>query len=82
VPSLRVKAGGRLVEHQQLGIVDQRAGDGEPPLQAAGQLLDAGVDLVGELYEGQQFVGPPCALGAGQPEEPAVDHQVLAHREL
>ena len=53
---LRIEAGGRLVEEEQLGIADQRAGDGEPLLLAAGELLDPGVALVLELDQLQHLV--------------------------
>ena len=47
VPGLRVEPGGRLVEQQDLGLVDQRAGDGQPALHAAGQRLDLGAGALG-----------------------------------
>ena len=34
--SLRIEAGGRLVEEHDLRVVDQRGGDGEPLLLASG----------------------------------------------
>ena len=37
---LGVKAGRRLVEDDQLGLVDERAGDRQPPLHAARERLD------------------------------------------
>src|SRR5437762_1201585 len=37
-PSLRIESRGRLVEEQQLRIVEQRQGKGEPLLLAAGKL--------------------------------------------
>ena len=42
VARLRVEAGRRLVEQQQVGLVDQRAGDRQPPLHAARQRVDDG----------------------------------------
>ena len=47
VARLRVEPGGRLVEQQQLGLVDQRAGDREPALHAARERVDAVVAPVG-----------------------------------
>ena len=41
VARLRVEAGRRLVEQQQLGLVDERAGDREPALHAARERVDA-----------------------------------------
>ena len=64
VAGLRVEAGGRLVEQQQLGLVDQRPGDGEPSLHAAGERIDLAVGPVGELHEVEQ-------LGGARPGPPA-----------
>ena len=46
---LRIESGGRLVEKQQLRIPDERAGDGEPLLLAAGQGPDARQSFLTEL---------------------------------
>ena len=56
VAGLRVEAGGGLVEQQQVGAVDQAAGDREPALHAAGEVLDPGLRLVGERDELEQLV--------------------------
>ena len=45
-PGLRVEAGGRLVEEQQLGPADDAEGDVEPAALPAGQLPRAGPRLV------------------------------------
>ena len=82
MPRLRVEAGGRLVEQQDLGPVDQRAGDGQPALHAAGEVLDLGARLLGELDELQQLVAPLADLRAREPEVAAVDVEVVAHGEL
>ena len=82
VARLRVEAGGRLVEQHELGLVDQRPGDREPALHAAGQLVDPVVAAVGQLHEVQQLVGPLADHGARQAEVAAVDEQVLADGEL
>jgi hypothetical protein len=82
VPGLGVESGGRLVEEQQVRVVDQRPGDRQPPLQAAGEAVDLLAALVGELEERQELVGPGGHLGARQSEVAPVDQQVLAHREL
>ena len=42
---LRVEAGGRFVEEQQVGIADECRGDGEPLLLPAGELFHRGVRL-------------------------------------
>ena len=82
VPGLRVEAGGRLVEQQQVGPVDQGAGDRQPPLHAAGEVLDLGLRLLGELHELQQLVGPLADLGGRDPEVAAVDVEVVEDVEL
>ena len=63
VPRLRVEPGRRLVEQQQLGLVDERPRDREPPLHAARQRIDAVVAPVAELHELEQLLGPPPDLG-------------------
>ena len=47
------RPGRRLVEEQQLRVADQRAGDGQPLLLAAGELADAGVGLLLERRPGR-----------------------------
>ena len=82
VPGLRVEAGGRLVEQQHLGLVDQRPGDREPALHPARERIDARVAPVGELHELEQLLGPAPDLRARQVEVAPVDHEVVPHREL
>ena len=82
VPGLRVQAGGGLVEDQDLRLVDERAGDGQAALQAAGQRVDLTVGAVRELHELEQFGGPLPDDAPGQPEVPAVDEQVLPDGQL
>src|SRR5215207_1205102 len=82
MPRLRVEARRGLVEHDDLRVVDEGPRDKEPALHPAGELLDPGVDLVGELHEVEERVGP---LQNGLPGEivvPAVDEQVFAHLQL
>ena len=82
VPGLRVKPGGGLVEDQDLRLVDERAGDRQAALQAAGQRVDLVPGPVRELDEIEQRVGPLPDEPAGQAEVPAVDEQVLADGQL
>ncbi len=82
VPGLRVQAGGGLVENQDLRFVDERAGDGQAALQAAGQRVDLALGAVRELDEIQQRGGPLADDAPGQPEVPAVDEQVLPDGQL
>ena len=58
---LGVQAGGGLVEEEDLGISDQRDGDGEPLLLAAGKLLDQGIGLALQRDLGDRLVdGQPA----------------------
>ena len=82
VPGLRVEAGGRLVEHEDARLVDQRPGDGQPPLHAARQVVDLGVALLLELREPQELVGPRRAHGPGDAEVAAVHDEVVPHAQL
>ena len=47
-PLVGVEADGRLVEQQDLRVVDDRLGDAGPAHHAAGQRLESGVGLVGQ----------------------------------
>ena len=83
VAGLRVEAGRRLVEQQHLGPVDQRPRDGEPALHAAGEVLDLGLRLLGELHEVEQLLAPTLRTSArGQAEEAAVDVEVVPDVQL
>ena len=68
--ALRIERRGRLVEDHQLGIDDQRAGDGQPLALAAGQVgrafLDPGLVALRQALDE--------LLGAGEPGRP---HRVL-----
>ena len=79
---LRIETGRRLVEQQQLGFVDQRAGDRQAPLHAARQRLDLAVGALAELDELEQLGGTTLALGARDVEEAPVDHEVLGDGQL
>ena len=75
--ALRIEAGRRLVEKEDVGIADQRAGDGEPLLLAAGEFADARVALLIEREIAQQLLGVvPVAI------ERAEEPQRLEHGEL
>ncbi len=82
VARLRIEAGGRLVEEDEVGIVHQGAREHEASLHAAGELLDA---AVGARFQRREFQQPRDArlhLRAAQPEIAPVDDQVLAHGEI
>ena len=82
VAGLRVEAGGRLVEEQDARIVDQRPGDREAALHAAGERVDLRLALLLELREREELVGALRDDPAGQAEVAAVDEEVLAHAQL
>ena len=82
VASLRVEAGGGLVEQQQLGLVDEGARHDEPPLHAARQRVDAVVATVAQLHERQQLVGALTNDRAGEVEVSPVDEEVVPNGQL
>ena len=82
MPRLRVESGRRLVEQQDVGLVDQCAGDGEASLHAAGQVVDTALRAIAQLDELEQLGGAPTRLGARQVEVAAIDDEVVEHREL
>ena len=79
---LRVEAGCGLVEEEQLRLVDQGAGDRQPPLHAARQWLDLVVLALGELGKVEELVGATAALVSRQAEVAAVQDEVLADGQL
>jgi hypothetical protein len=68
VAGLRVEAGRRLVEQQQLGLVDERAGDHEAPLHPARQRLDLVAGPLGQLDELEQLDRPAPRLAQDRPK--------------
>ena len=75
--SLRIEAGGGLVEEQQLGIADQRAGHGQALLLAAGKRAHAGIAFFFELGSGDDFVHRDAAM-----EKAAEKAEGFENREL
>src|SRR5262249_1186619 len=76
-PRLRIEARGGLIEEEQLGIADERAGHREPLLLPAGELPVAGALLVLERDLPEQIVEvPPSGV------ERSEQRERLAHREL
>jgi hypothetical protein len=82
VPGLRVQARGRLVQQQNLRLVDQRPGDRQPPPHPAGQHLDLLVRLVPQLREVERRRRPLPDHRPAQAEVAAVDDQILPYRQL
>src|SRR5918994_3923390 len=82
MPRLRVEARRGLVEHDDLRVIDEGPRDEEPALHPSGELLDPGVDLVRELHEVEERIGPLQNRLPGEIVVPAVDEQVFAHLQL
>ena len=74
---LWVEAGRRLVEKDQIGIADDRAGERESLLLSAGQFADAPCALLIELDEGNDVVDGATAI-----VEAAKQTDRFFHREL
>ena len=74
---LRVEAGGRLVEEDEVGVADERDAEVEPPLLAARERLDPRARLLLEPDERDHLVDVPRrAVVAGE------DRVRLAHGEV
>ena len=82
MPGLRVEAGRRLVEQRDVGVVDQRAGDGQPALHAAGQRFDPAVGPLAQLHEVEQLGGPRLGGAPRYPEVARVGDQVFRDGQL
>src|SRR5215204_3452286 len=82
VAGLRVEPRSRLVEDDDLGVVEQGPGDEQAPLHPARELLDGRFGLLGELHELEKLLRPPEHQLAWKVEVPAVDEQVLLYLEL
>ncbi|MCY1483927.1 hypothetical protein D9M68_175120 [compost metagenome] len=77
----RVDAGGRLVEDQQVGVVDQRAAQAELLFHAAGQLAGRALGEGREAGGVEQLGDAPAALGLVVAEQAGEEVDVLEHRE-
>ena len=62
-PGARVQAGGRLVEEEHLGVVDEGVGQAQPLLHAARQGLDVRVALVAQVDQLQEVADHPPTGG-------------------
>ncbi len=82
VAGLRIEAGGRLVQKDQVRIIDQRPRQTQPPPHAPGQLADTRPRFCFERGERQQLRQPRTQLGVAQAEVTTKDQQVLFHREV
>src|SRR5215207_756737 len=79
---LRVEPRSRLVEDDDLGVVEEGPSDEQAPLHPARELLDRRFGLLGELHEVEKLLRPPEYQLPGKVVVPAVDEQVLLYLEL
>src|ERR1700682_1320730 len=82
VPRLRVEPGGGLIEEQQIGLVDEGAGDREPPLHPTGKKLDVTTGTVRQLDEIEELLGALPGHITRQTEVAGVRIQVLVNMEF
>ncbi len=82
VAGLRIQTRGGLVEQEDLGFVDEGAGDGEAAFHPSRQRFDPGVGSFGELSELEQLVGALAHHRSGDVEVPTVDVEVVAYGQL
>lgn len=82
VPRLRVEARRRFVENDQFRIVNERAGQRQPPPHAAGECRHFGVASIGQLDVGEQFIGSPLERLAAQAEIARIGNQVFYDGEI
>ena len=78
----RVERARGLVAQHDLGVVGQRAGDGDALLLAAGELAGIAVGLVGELDHLEQLAGALLALALGRAAQLQRERDVAQHGAL
>ena len=72
----------RLVEDQQVRLVDDRHREREPLADAEREVRGETVDVLGQIAAVDQFRDPPLGLRRRQMKQPRMQHQVLPHGEL
>ena len=77
----RVDSGGRLVEHQDAGVVNERGGQRDAALHAAGGRAHQLAVLAGEIDQVHQLVETPSPSKT-DPVEGRVEVQVVAQRQV
>ncbi len=80
--TLRIEAGGGLVEEQHGGTVEDRARHHQPLRHTAGERVDRGLGPFGEVQLLEQLVGDATRLGGGDAEQATVEVEVLADVQL
>jgi len=81
-PGQRIDAGGRLVEDQEVGLVDQRSAQPDLLLHAARELAGGTLSEWSESSGVQQLLDLGRALGRRQPKQPRHEVDVVANAEL
>ena len=71
-PTQRIESGRRLVEEQDLRVVDERGGEVEPPLHPAGVGRDPVTDGDTDVDERDEFVDTGLAFGPAQAVQAAL----------
>ncbi len=72
-----VEARSRLIEQEHLGVVDERVGEAQPLLHAAGEAQDVGVALVREVDQLEEVADHPLALGGAEAVAATEEVEVL-----
>ena len=78
----RIDAGGRFVQDQQVGVMDQRAAQPELLPHAARQFLRRPVGERGQAGGIEQLGDAPVAFRPGLAEQAAEERDILAHAEI
>lgn len=82
-PANWIKAAGRLVKNQQIGIVDERLGESDTLLHSLGIRFNGPLPGVIEFDEFQRLINPAVRLGPGNSEKSRVKaEQFLGGEEL
>ena len=76
-----IQSDGRLVEEEDLGLVDERARDHQALLLPARQVLDARLAAVAEAHAREDLLGALARHRAREAEVGGVEDQVLQHRQ-
>ena len=71
---LRIEARGRLIEEEQVGLIDERAGEREPLLLSAGEVLVPCVPFLLEPDFGQHVVDGPAPAVESRKEGDRFEH--------
>jgi hypothetical protein len=70
-PGYRIESGGRLIEEDDIGVIDEGGYNGEALLLAAGELADPHVATVLEIHHGEKLPRLSCRMveSAKEPED-------------